>query len=297
MYYAVHPASACAAAPGEPTVQSVVVSSRLRFGVLFLNRRTLATNLDISGIGLHSGTACRVRLRAALSGSGIKINGATLCHTMVKASPLATRLETPRGRVNTVEHLFAALHGHGIDDVEMEVEGFEIPILDGSAEPWRRLVEWVEQPQGSTNVFALQQVVHVGDEHRYIRAEPAEGLSIDMRVNFPQLGAHRYDGTALEWRGAAPARTFGFLSDAERLRTQGLALGASLNNTLVFHEGHPMNIDGLRFDNEVARHKWIDLFGDLLLLGSRLQARVFAYCSGHDLHHEFVRALAGLKHG
>ena len=261
-----------------------------------MNRRTLSNTVDISGVGLHSGRVCRARLRPATPGHGITVNDHVLCPELLCSSALATTLQTAKGPVSTVEHLFAALHGQGIDDVAIDVEGAEVPILDGSAEPWARLLDWVEQAEGDPNVFTLKEMVHVGDEQRYIKALPAEQLSISVDVDFPELGRQRYSQTARGWSSAAPARTFGFRSDAARLHASGLALGANLDNTLVFDQGKPMNAGGLRFNNEVARHKWIDLFGDLLLLGFRLQARVIAYCNGHELHHEFVRALARLEH-
>ena len=128
----------------------------------------------------------------------------------------------------------------------------------------------------------------------WVLAEPAPHLLITVQVDFLSLGASIFKATADQWEDVANARTFGFLADADRMRAQGLARGASLDNTLVFDEGQPLNVGGLRYRDEVARHKWLDFFGDLYALGRPVIGSFKAYRNGHKLHHELVKALSEL---
>lgn len=254
-------------------------------------RTTVRGERGWTGRGLHSGQPCKVIVSPAASGHGRRFNGrpATIEHVVDGA--WCTTIDTDDGPVRTVEHLLAALAGLGIDDCDVRVQGGEVPILDGSAGPFREGLEPLEQ-KGQRDPLTLRSPVEVRDGDRWVRALPAEVPSLAVDVAYRGLGRQTFDATLGAFAAASTARTFGFLRDRTRLEKAGLAKGAALANTLVFDDsGQPINPGGLRFDDEPARHKWLDLLGDLALLGRPLQARVVAYRGGHALHHALVRAL------
>lgn len=251
-----------------------------------------------SGIGVHSGLPAVLTLRPASAGSGRTfVRGrtripATLDH--VVDARLATTLGRDGARVAMVEHLLAALVIAGVDDVDMVLDGDEVPILDGSARGWlAHLGEATVYEAAADAALRLDRVVRV--ENRgggWAEAVPADALSLDVSVNFTHagIGTQRWVGAADAFAGElAGARTFGFLADAEALRAAGLARGASHENALVFDAQGPMT--PLRWPDEPVRHKALDLLGDLALLGGPLHAHVRVHHGGHALHHALVRAI------
>ncbi len=204
-----------------------------------------------------------------------------------------------RPRVATVEHLLAALYALGIHNARIEVSGGEIPALDGSAAPFstRLSQAGLRILAGSRRELAVTALFRVGDADRWIQVEPAEGLQIDYSIDFahPFVGRQRYELTCLDpshfETELAPARTFGFAAEVDQLHAQGLARGGDLSNTLVIGEHELMNPGGLRWPDELVRHKVVDLLGDLALLGGELHARITVEKGGHGLHHALVRAL------
>ncbi|MBV71390.1 MAG: UDP-3-O-[3-hydroxymyristoyl] N-acetylglucosamine deacetylase [Myxococcales bacterium] len=257
-------------------------------------RRTIEKVVEVTGRSLHSGRQCSVRLEPAASGTGRRFNGAAIGPDMLAQADFATTLLTPHGLVSTVEHLFAALHGLGIDDVFISTLDGELPILDGSARGWVDLMSPRSQFGPAAAPIVVDEQFRIGDEESWILVEPNPVLSISVTVDFESLGAFRFQANSDQWEGVIDARTFGFLKDAKRLNELGLALGATLDNTLVFDDGLALNMGGLRFDDEVARHKWLDVFGDLYALGRPVLGRFTAYRSGHRLHHQLVKALSKL---
>jgi len=203
----------------------------------------------------------------------------------------STTIDSPTGPILTIEHLMAALHGRGIDDVDIEVRGGEIPILDGSALPWHTRLQPRELPDTEMIPLQLRQEIRLGDQSAWIHAKPSHQCRLRVELDFKWLGRLHFSAPVDEWASIAGARTFGFYEDWPHLQAQGLALGASLNTTLVFQAGRVLNPDGLRFPDEVARHKWLDLFGDLALLGAPLQADIHAYRAGHTLHTALVKMI------
>ena len=177
--------------------------------------------------------------------------------------------------------------------MQIRVEGSEVPILDGAAATWYDHIWPTCIPADSTQTpLRLTRTVRVEDGERWIVAEPADELSLDVTVSYPRLGTHRICGQLdlfLELKGA---RTFGFFEDHEHLKKMGLARGASLENTLVFTEdGQPMNPGAMPYGVEIAGHKWLDLLGDLALVGRPVFAQICAHRPGHMLNHRLVRAL------
>ncbi len=274
-------------------------------------RRTLARPASFAGVGLHSGVEARLRVEPAPAGQGLvfvraDLPGAPRVPVAVEAV-VDTRLATTLGRngvrVGTVEHLLAALLGAGVDDATLVLHGPEVPALDGSAAGFARafaeaglLARDAPRPP-----LRLPAPIELREGARRARLLPADRLEIDVRIDFPApVGAQRC-AFALEpgafSRELAWARTFGFLRDVEALRRMGLAKGGSLDNAVVFTEDGPLNEGGLRAPDEPARHKALDLLGDLALLGRPLLARVEVERPGHGFTAALARAVLAARAG
>ncbi len=259
-------------------------------------RRTLRRDVGCTGIGLHSGRPVRLRLRPAPAEHGIRFLRsdvgvtipATLAH--IGTQDHATTLLREGVSVGTVEHLLAAFLAFGVDDVLVEVDGPEVPILDGSAAPFVMLLHEaglrpLAAPRLYLRVLRPVEVVRGG---KSVRLSPAQRLEVRYTIGFdhPLLRFQSFS-TPISARSfadaIAPARTFGFLREVELLRKSGLALGGSLENAVVIGETGVLN-NKLRFPDEFVRHKVLDAVGDLALLGRPLLGRVEAMKAGHALH-------------
>jgi len=255
-------------------------TSQYREALIAAGRGTLSQAITRRGVGLHSGRAVEARLLPAPPESGLHINGAPISLEAVIDDRLATTLATPKGPVMMVEHLLAGLWLSGIDDAEIEVEGGEVPILDGSALSWYLKPQIHAPPPTHYPLPCLEWTgVSVG---------PGEGVDLEINLDYPALGPLRFKGTPWECLGA---RTFGFLEQAESLYAQGRALGAGLENTLIFEGSRCLNPEGPRWPNEPARHKALDLIGDLALMGLRFQGKISISRGGHALHHRLAQAI------
>ncbi len=266
-------------------------------------QHTLAGAARVEGIGLHGGGDCAVVLRpaAADTGRGFLVEGIRVPAEVayVVDTRLATTLGHEGATVTLVEHLCAALHARGVDNVEIEVHGGEVPALDGSAREWLARIDAVGlcAQAAPRRPLRVDREVRVGDASAWIALSPSpdDALWLDVSVEFahPRIGAQRYAGPLSAFsEHLAWARTFGFFRDAERLRAAGLARGASLDNTVVFDDTDVLNDGGLRAPDEVVRHKALDAVGDLALLGRPVAGRLTAHRAGHALHLQLVRALA-----
>ena len=291
--------------------------------------RTVRTEATLEGIGLHSGAPVRLTLRPATAGTGILFRRVDLLEgagpegqaerlraVTVRAHPAAvtqTQLGTvianaEGASVSTIEHLMAALAACGIDHVIAELDGPEVPIMDGSALPFLDLIERVGTralPDARRAIKITAPIrATLGDafaEVAPLAPGEAPGCALDVTVDYPDrlIGRQtlRLDGTADAFRrDVAAARTFCYLSDVEAMRAQGLALGGSLDNAIVVADGAVLNEEGLRFDGEFVRHKALDLIGDLHLLGRPLLGRVTAYKPGHTLNAKLAAAIAASPH-
>lgn len=267
---------------------------------------TLAAPLEARGVGIHSGAAALARVLPAPAGHGrrfvrVDLPGAPEIPAQVaqvRCSRLATCLAVGEAEVSTVEHLLAALHAAGVHNARIEVDGPELPALDGSAKGWWEQIDQVgvAPQEAPTQPLRLTQAVEVRQGESWARATPAEALQLCATVAFehPAIGRQ---SIALELSDAgfgaeiAWARTFGFLEQVEQLRAAGLARGGSLENAIVFGPQAPLNPEGLRAPDEVVRHKMLDLIGDLALLDRPLLARVEAFRPGHALTRALVQAI------
>ena len=273
-----------------------------------MRQRTLAETISCTGVGLHSGQSTEVTLRPAPAGSGLTFARTDLAHPVEipvhPSSVTKTELSTQIGRgdatVDTVEHLLAALYGLGVDNARVEVNGPEIPGMDGSAAPFVFLIRaaGIYEQAEPRQVLRLRRPIEIRDGNRSIRAEASRSLKISYRVDYdhPTIGRQAIRALAVDpsrfERDVARARTFGFYRDVEALRAAGRARGASLDNTVVLDESGVMNGEGLRCKDEFVRHKVLDLLGDLALLGQPLQAHVRVERGGHALHQALVAELA-----
>lgn len=265
------------------------------------NQRTLAAPVDIEGIGLHSGKPISLRILPADADHGIVFVRVDLGGTEIRASyrhlgasNYSTSLRAGSVVVATVEHLLSALHGLAIDNARIELDGPEVPILDGSARPFvdRILEAGIRSLSRPRRFLTLTRPVRVQSGEREILAIPDNVLQATYAIDFPhpvigyQMVATEIDQeTYIE--SIAPARTFCLLRDVEAMRRAGLALGGSLDNALVVGDDGVLN-GSLRFPDEFARHKVLDLVGDLALLEAPLRAHVIAFKGGHNLHAALV---------
>jgi UDP-3-O-[3-hydroxymyristoyl] N-acetylglucosamine deacetylase len=269
---------------------------------------TLRHAISCSGIGLHSGAAVSLTLHPAASDTGIQFvrrdrprslaRIAARWNTVVDTR-LSTTIANESGtRVATVEHLMAALYGCGVDNVTVEVDGPEIPVMDGSAAPFVCLVECaglVEQAAMRRYLRVLKRCEH-RDGGAWASLSPANGLSIHQTIEYDnRLIAKQsmsFDlGSGSFKNELARARTYGFANEVEMLRRHGLARGGSLDNAVVVDGERVLNEGGLRFRDEFVRHKALDTVGDLALAGARLIGRFDGWCSGHSTNNALLRAL------
>ncbi len=264
---------------------------------------TLAQAVERSGIGLHGGGQCRVRLQPSeCPGYWVgRLNRASdplqrLEPSLVAETRLCTALSLDSGPLATVEHLLAALAGTGVSQAELWVDGDEIPLLDGSAQGWvEAIAEAGLQQLGSRAAWApLEAPITVQQGQSFATALPSQSLQLAAAVEFPQpaIGRQVYSLELTPQRFVdeiAPARTFGFREQVEQLRAAGLIQGGALDNALVCDGDQWLN-PPLRFADEPVRHKLLDLLGDLALAGLP-QAQVFAYRGSHGLHTALAAAL------
>jgi UDP-3-O-[3-hydroxymyristoyl] N-acetylglucosamine deacetylase len=266
-------------------------------------RRTLRRDVGCTGIGLHSGKAVRLALKPAPAGHGIRFRrvdvGVEIPASLESLARLdhATTLSKDGVSIETVEHLLSALVGLGVDDVLVEVDGAEVPILDGSAAPFVILIhEAGLRPQRLQRQYLkILRPIEVVRGAKSARLAPADHLEVSYTIGFDHpLLRHQhaaYRVTAETYADQiAPARTFGFLREVETLRRNGLALGGSLENAVVIGESGVLN-NKLRFEDEFVRHKILDALGDLALLGYPVIGRLEAVKAGHALHAALAQKL------
>jgi UDP-3-O-[3-hydroxymyristoyl] N-acetylglucosamine deacetylase len=260
--------------------------------------------VECSGIGLHSGAPVKLRILPAPAGSGIVFRRVDLEGFEVEAISrnvarvsYATSLMKRGVLISTTEHLLSALIGTGIDNAIVELDNLELPILDGSARPFLDLIHKVgirKQRRGRV-YLRIRRELELREGNKFIAVYPAENYSVSYTINFPHplIGKETFsvdlsDGNYLS--EIAPARTFGFLHEAEAMRQQGLIRGASAENAIVLTKDGIMN-PPLRFADEFVRHKVLDLIGDLALLGKQILGNVVADRAGHAMHTALVSRL------
>ena len=266
------------------------------------HQRTLAKRVSCTGVGLHSGAPVQLTLAPAPAGSGITFVRMDLGvevparHDLVVDTKLSTSIAIGQARVSTIEHVMSALLGMGIDNCRVEVDGPEVPILDGSAAPFVCLIveAGVRAQRAARRFVMITTPVEVREGDKLARLEPADGFSIDFTADFkhPLITDQGFRVSVSDRtfeREVARARTFCFRKDIELMQSMGLARGGSLENAIVIDEFSILNPEGLRFPDEFARHKVLDAIGDLALLGRPVLGHLTAVKSGHALNQALVR--------
>lgn len=270
------------------------------------NQRTLAQPVRFQGVGLHSGVPVNLLLLPAPVNHGIIFVRTdaprSVCIPALTEFVVDTSLATTLGRdgikVGTVEHLMAALAGMGLDNVRVELDGPEVPIMDGSAAPFAAFIAeaGVREQEEPRRLLVIKKPVSVVDGDKEASLSPASRFRISCAIDFkhPLITEQSFELEFSERcfaREISHARTFGFLRDVEMLKKMGLARGGSLDNAIVVDEFSILNPDGLRFPDEFVRHKILDAIGDISLFGRPVVGHLKAFKTGHALNQKLVKAV------
>ena len=271
-------------------------------------QKTISKKVSIQGVGLHSGDAVTLSLLPAKPDSGITFVRKDLnSNNTIKVDPflvsdtrLCSTLEKESAKVMTVEHLMSALYAYSIDNIIIEISGIEVPILDGSSNPFIYLIQSGEpiNQEREKKFIKVKKALKYEIEGKFAMLEPYDGFKIDFSIDFPHpVFADRNNSISIDYYKdsymdeIARARTFGFMQEVEYLRSNGLAKGGSLDNAIVMDEYKIINNDRLRYEDEFVRHKVLDAFGDLYLTGHALIGKFSAFKSGHEINNQLLRLL------
>lgn len=271
-----------------------------------MHQTTIRNTVRCTGIGLHSGKQVELVLRPAPEDTGILFalrsgSGTSFLSPkprLVVDTGLATSLGNGHDSIATVEHLLAAVRGLGVDNIRIEVQGRELPIMDGSAASFVYLLNQagLRRQAKARKVLAITKPLVFERDGKRISVTPHDGFLVDYTIQFahPLIGRQNLslevnpDSFATD---VAKARTFGFLREVEYLHANGLALGGTLDNAVVLDEFGVLNSDGLRYPDEFVRHKLLDFVGDMAVMGLPLLGRFEVFASGHALNNAFLRYL------
>jgi UDP-3-O-[3-hydroxymyristoyl] N-acetylglucosamine deacetylase len=272
-----------------------------------VRQQTLKNSIHCSGVALHSGAKVSMVLHPAEADTGIVFRrtdsaGGSEVRALWRnavETPLCTTLVDAKGnQVATVEHLMSALNACGIDNAVIELNGPEVPIMDGSAAPFVFLIECagVETQSSPRRALRILSEVSVSEPHRSASLAPGSGFTVGFEIDFPNtlIGHQEWFTEVSESafkRDVARARTFGFVQDIEKMRAMGLARGGSLDNAIVVNGQEILNDEGLRFANEFVRHKVLDSIGDLYLVGTPIIGHFQGDRAGHALTLRLLQAL------
>ncbi|MFP4030311.1 MAG: UDP-3-O-acyl-N-acetylglucosamine deacetylase [Desulfococcaceae bacterium] len=268
-------------------------------------QRTLARAASCAGIGVHSGRTVHLRVLPAPVNHGIQFVRTDLPARPTVPAVFANVVDTSNATVlgvegcivSTVEHLMAALAALEIDNARVEIDNFELPIMDGSAAPFVTLLEaaGIRKQGGPKCVFVVKKPITLaeGDKAVSIHPSPVPKITASIDFSHPLIGHQSYTATVTADRfrdEIAPARTFGFLHEVEMMKQFGLGRGGSLDNAVVVGPDGALNPDGLRFPDEFVRHKVLDCIGDISLLGLPILGHLVSRRSGHAFNHAFLKA-------
>ena len=273
-----------------------------------LRQRTLKSLVSATGVGLHTGQKVRLTLRPAQPDTGVVFRRTDLPGAadlparadLVGETRLCSCLVSGAVKIYTIEHLMSALSGLGVDNAYVDLDGPEVPIMDGSAAPFVLLIQQagIEEQGAPKRFLRVKKRIEAKEGDKWAVLEPYEGfkLSFSIVYDHPVIEKSNTEltvdfATTSYLREVARARTYGFMHDVESLRESGLALGGGLENAVVLDEHRVLNAEGLRFGDEFIRHKILDAIGDLYLLGRPFLAAFSAYKSGHGLNNKLLRAL------
>ncbi len=269
-----------------------------------IKQRTIKTAVKARGIGIHNGKVVSMKLIPAEIDYGVVFRRLDAGGKLVRAHSafvnevvLSTGIEHHGVKVSTVEHLMSAFSALGIDNVLVELDSFEVPIMDGSSAPFIFLVQsaGIEEQNAHKRFFVMKDTVRVEHGDSWAQVSPYEGFKVTLEIDFEhkkvkESGQHLSIDFAKQsyLKEISRARTFGYLKDVEMMQSQNLALGASLDNAIALSDDDVLNEDGMRYQNEFVKHKILDIVGDLYLLGGNLIGHYEGYKTGHLLNNQLL---------
>lgn len=274
-----------------------------------IRQRTIKQSVSVTGIGLHKGDKVNMTLRPAPANTGIVYRRVDLVpHADIPARPdmvgdtmLCTCLSNETGEsISTVEHLSSALAGLGIDNIIVEVDSNELPIMDGSASPFIFLLQsaGIEDLNAPKKFIKITKPIRVEDDDKWAEFVPYDGFRVDFEIDFDHpVIRQTKQHMVLDFNSdsyideVSRARTFGFLKDLEFMHANNLALGGSMENAVALDEYRVLNQEGLRYDDEFVKHKILDAVGDLYLAGYSIIGELRAYKSGHGVNNQLLNAM------
>ena len=269
-----------------------------------MQQRTIKKPVEVVGIGLHKGDPIKLRLEPLSADAGIIFYREDLAMSipLSPASVIDTRMATvigsQKGYISTIEHFLSALYAYGIDNLRVIVDGNEMPIMDGSSISFCLLLDeaGVQELDAPKKVIRVKEPVEVQDGDKFVRLLPHDSAKFDFRIKFdhPVIGeqSESFDFSTHNFiEEIARARTFGFAKDIQYLQSQNLALGATLQNAIGLDDHKVLNPEGLRFDNEFARHKILDAMGDMMVSGHNILAKYESFAGSHNLNYQLTSKL------
>jgi len=269
-----------------------------------MQQRTLKKAVEVIGIGLHKGEPIKLRLEPLDVDAGIVFYREDLAMN-IPLSPqsvidtrMATVIGNEKGFISTIEHFLSAVYAYGIDNMRVTVDGNEMPIMDGSAISFCLLLDeaGIEEQDAPKKVIRVKQPIEVQDGDKFVRLLPHDSAAFDFRIKFdhPVIGEQEelFDFSTKNFvEEIARARTFGFAKDIQYLQSQNLAMGATLQNAIGLDDHKVLNPEGLRFDNEFARHKILDAMGDMMVSGHNILAKYESFAGSHNLNYQLTTKL------
>ena len=272
-----------------------------------LKQRTLSSSITATGVGLHTGKKINLRINPGQQDRGIVFIRTDVTSEPITASlknvhdtRLSTTISNGNASVSTVEHLLSALAGLGIDNATIELDGPEVPIMDGSSRPFVFLIQsaGIKEQNHPKKFIKITKDIEVKQNDKWAKIEPFDGFKVAFTIDFDhpsfpkETQTSTIDFSTISYLSqVSRARTFGFAKDIENLRKNNLALGGSVNNAIVIDDYKIINEDGLRYKDEFVKHKILDAIGDLYLLGHSLIGSFSAFKSGHHLNNLLLREL------
>lgn len=269
-----------------------------------MQQRTLKKPVEVVGIGLHKGEPIKLRLEPLDVDAGIMFYREDLAMS-IPLSPnsvidtrMATVIGNEKGYISTIEHFLSSVYAYGIDNMRVIVDGNEMPIMDGSSISFCLLLEeaGIQEQDAPKKIICVKKPVEVSEGDKFVRLLPHDSAQFDFRIKFdhPVIGDQQesFDFSTKNFvEEIARARTFGFAKDIQYLQSQNLALGATLQNAIGLDDHKVLNPEGLRFENEFARHKILDAMGDMMVSGHNILAKYESFAGSHDLNYKLTAKL------
>jgi len=269
-----------------------------------MQQRTIKKPVEVVGIGLHKGEPIKLRLEPLSADAGIIFYREDLAMS-IPLSPdsvidtrMATVIGSEKGYISTIEHFLSAIYAYGIDNLRVVVDGNEMPIMDGSSISFCLLLDeaGVQELDVPKKVIRVKEAIEVQDGDKFVRLLPHDSATFDFKIKFdhPVIGeqSESFDFSTHNFiEEIARARTFGFAKDIQYLQSQNLALGATLQNAIGLDDHKVLNPEGLRFDNEFARHKILDAMGDMMVSGHNILAKYESFAGSHHLNYQLTSKL------